>query len=336
MIKGSISVIIACRNEEANIAHAIMSILKSDYPLHLIEIIVVDGKSDDNSTAVVKSLSDEFPNIKLVHNIKQITPIAFNLGIKNSVSEYIQIISARHTISANYISTCINLLTKNNKIACVGGGAKLNYDNLTGEIIASAYKPQFGVGPGNVYTLKRSAYTDTAIAPVFRKTVFDEVGAFDESLVRNQDDELSYRIKKAGYEIYTCMDIWSQYYVRNKFVNLFKQYYQYGYWKVFVNKKHRAVTTTRQIFPAIFVLFLFLGLPLLLLLHLWFLYIAILLVYFFFVFSLNNGKTVKKKILISYAIFLMHFGYGLAYLNGLLDFFILNADPSDKHKKLTR
>ena len=90
----------------------------------------------------------------------------------------------------------------------------------------------------------------------FKKEVFEKVGYFDEELVRNQDDEFNFRVIKGGFKIYLTQKIRSKYYVRGSFNKLYRQYYQYGYWKVFVNQKHGEVTSIRQLIPPAFVAFL--------------------------------------------------------------------------------
>src|SRR5690606_3501315 len=88
--------------------------------------------------------------------------------------------------------------------------------------------------------------------------VFNKIGYFDEELVRNQDDDFNYRVANAGGKIYFDAEISLKYYVRGNFKNLWKQFFQYGYWKVYVNKKHKAITTFRQLIPPLFVVYLFL------------------------------------------------------------------------------
>ncbi|MFM7978930.1 MAG: glycosyltransferase family 2 protein, partial [Candidatus Fonsibacter sp.] len=91
---------------------------------------------------------------------------------------------------------------------------------------------------------------------MYPKFVFDMIGLFDEQLVRNQDDDFNFRITKAGGKIWFENDIVLDYYVRSNFKGLSRQFYQYGYWKVFVNKKHKTFTTFRQLAPPVFILYL--------------------------------------------------------------------------------
>jgi cellulose synthase/poly-beta-1,6-N-acetylglucosamine synthase-like glycosyltransferase len=337
MIKhNSITVIIPCRNEENNIANAIESVLKNDYPMELVEIFIYNGMSTDKSAEIIKSYTEKYPNIHLKTNVRMITPVAFNLGINESESEFIQIMGSRHELSENYLSTCIKILQNSTTIACVGGGANISYNNEIGELITLAMSSKFGVGIGNVHSLTKSSFTDTAGAPIFKKSIFNEVGLFDEELVRNQDDEMSYRITNAGYKIYTTIDTKAKYTVRNKINNVFKQYFQYGYWKVYVNVKHRTITTVRQIFPLLFVMFLFLFGISSCFLKVFPIYLIAILIYIVIATSSSKGNSLLQKLKITSIIFIIHLGYGLGYAEGILHFILLRRDPSENAKKLTR
>jgi GT2 family glycosyltransferase len=95
-------------------------------------------------------------------------------------------------------------------------------------------------------------YVEGAQFPAIRRTVFDRIGLFDERLVRNQDDEFNYRIRRAGGKIYVSPRVQYSYFVRSTVRQLFKQYFQYGFWRIPVIEKHRRPTTLRQIAPTLF------------------------------------------------------------------------------------
>ena len=97
------------------------------------------------------------------------------------------------------------------------------------------------MGLGNFRTLSKSAYTDTVTSPMYPKKVFETVGLFDAQLTRNQDDDFNFRVLKAGGKIWFEADINLKYYVRSTFKQVRKQFFQYGYWKVYVNKKHKTM-----------------------------------------------------------------------------------------------
>ena len=335
-----VSVVVPCRNEKANIKPTIQAIYKSGRCLNAdFEVLVIDGDSDDGTQEVLIELGKEYLNLKVVQNEKRITPVAFNLGIKNSKGKYIQIVGARQIISENYLSEAIAFLEKNEKVWCVGGKVINNFSNYKSQIIANAMSSPFGMGGDNFRVVKHTAEVDTVGTPMYPAHVFNKVGFFDELLVRNQDDEFNYRVRKAGGKIFILHNIYIRYLVRAEYRKLYKQYFQYGYWKVFVNKKHHAITTLRQLVPALFILFIVLGgllstfIPQFTYLY-WFGCISYGLLHMYF--SLKDSNRLKEFFMVGYAFLVIHFGYGLGYLKGILDFLILRKEPSNRQMKLTR
>jgi glycosyltransferase involved in cell wall biosynthesis len=336
-----ISIIIPCRNEENYIASCLESIINSDYPNDLLEVKVVDGMSDDKTREIIKKYTEEYSFINIIDNIKQKTPYAFNLGIKNSSSDFIMIMGARHIISKNYISYSIDKLNKDDDLGCVGGAVINSFENSISEVISKAMSSSFGVGIGNFRTNSfEEVYVDTIGTPVYKKKIFDELGLFDERLTRNQDDEFNYRVTQAGYKIMSSGNISVKYFVRASFTKLFKQYYQYGYWKVFVNKKHKTVTTLRQLAPFGFVSYLFLFLLSLIYLREYFYITAIplgLYVLLITCFSIKLSRRRDEVINLFKSFFILHFSYGLGYLEGVFSFILLNKnDVNVSNEKLSR
>jgi GT2 family glycosyltransferase len=174
---------------------------------------------------------------------------------------------------------------------------------------------------------------------MYPKWVFEKIGYFDEQLIRNQDDDYNYRVSKAGGKIFFESTISLKYYVRGNYSNLWKQFLQYGYWKVFVNKKHHAITTIRQLVPPMFLVFLVL-LPFLFLMHnlvglagLFTLACYILLALVFSA-KVSNNLTSFLNVLIIYPI--LHISYGWGYLRGIITFILFRKEPKSSFSQLSR
>jgi GT2 family glycosyltransferase len=298
--------------------------------------------SDDGTRDLIYELITKHPEVKLIDNKKKLTPYAFNLGIiNNPKADFYQIIGARHIISENYIDNSLQKIIENNDIWCIGGKIINEYTNLDSQIISYAMGTKLGMGIGNFRTLTKSTYTDTVTSPLYPKWVFDKIGYFDEALVRNQDDDFNYRVTKAGGKIYFNAETSLRYYVRANFKGLKKQFFQYGYWKVFVNKKHKALTTLRQIIPAIFIIYL-LSIPFAFLINFNFgaFYSFGFLAYLFLLIFVSVKAQKDFKAFILFKMFmsfpLLHLSYGLGYWNGIISFLLLNQNPSEKNKLLSR
>jgi succinoglycan biosynthesis protein ExoA len=114
-----------------------------------------------------------------------------------------------------------------------------------------------GVGGASHRFEDHEGFAESTAFPAFRRWVFDRIGLFDEQLVRNQDDELNFRIHEGGGKIFISPRVKYDYYVRGSARALFRQYMQYAYWKVEVMRKHGKVVAVRHLVPVAF----FVGVP---------------------------------------------------------------------------
>lgn len=334
----SVSITIPCRNEQQYIGKCLQSIVDCNFDKSLLSVFVCDGLSDDETSLIVIEFAAKYGFIKLIQNKKQTTPFALNLGLKANNADIKIILGAHAEIYPDYINNCIVAFGFDENIGCVGGVIENLYENQTAEVIGKAMSSGFGVGNAHFRTGEMDGYVDTVAFGAYKNEVFEKIGYFDEELIRNQDDEFNFRLLKNGFKIYLYRPIQSKYYVRASFKKLYKQYYQYGYWKVYVNKKHQTITTLRQIVPLLFVLYL-LGGAILSLLHplLFLLYISVLILYFLAgIYSATKQDDKLKPIFsIVKSFFILHFSYGLGYLIGIIDFFLLKKSIK-KQENLTR
>ncbi|MFL5763697.1 MAG: glycosyltransferase family 2 protein [Bacteroidia bacterium] len=334
----SVAIVVPARNEEKYIGKCIESVLAQDHPQELISLFICDGKSTDATAAVVTGYSSRFSNVHLLINEKQSTPYALNLGIRASDADVVIILGAHAELDRSYVSNCLKAFQHDERIGCTGGIIENIYENETAEVIGKAMSSSFGVGNAHFRTGNKSGFVDTVAFGAYKREVFEKIGCFDEELIRNQDDEFNYRLTNAGFLVYLSRDIRSKYYVRASYEKLFRQYYQYGYWKVYVGKKHKAISTLRQLIPMLFVLFLFIG-AFLSPLHLFIFraYMGVMVLYLlgavYFAAQKSSGVAQLPKIV--FAFMILHFSYGTGYLRGIFDFLIMNRSIRTE-EKLTR
>jgi glycosyltransferase involved in cell wall biosynthesis len=334
-----VTVIIPCRNEENYISKCLNSIVETDFPKEFLHVFVCDGQSTDNSRKIIQDFVKQYSYIHLIENKHKTTPQGLNLGIKRSSADINIILGAHSELYPDYINNCVTALQNDNEIGCVGGIIENIYENKNSEAIGLALSSGFGVG--NVYfrTGTKEGYVDTVAFGAYKNDVFKKIGLFDETLTRNQDDDFNFRLIKSGFKILLKKNIKSKYYVRASFNKLFRQYYQYGLWKVFVNKKHKTVTTLRQLIPSLFILFLVLGIVLSFFNKtILILFLSILSLYIFMGIksSFQKSKNLITACKIFYSFLILHFSYGIAYLIGILRFLILNQKPGKTDSKLNR
>ena len=250
-----VSVVMPVRNEAAFIESSVGSVLMQDYPHSLLEIVIADGVSTDNTVELINKLIGETDiSIKVVQNPKKIAPAALNLAVAESGGQIIIRIDGHCEIDPDYVSNCVALLT-GGKADGVGGPIETIGDGFQAEAIAMAMSSTFGVGGSAFRTVNdREMFSDSVAFPGYTREIIERAGPFNEELVRNQDDEYNYRIRKLGGRILLSPDIRSKYYSRSTFSSLWRQYFQYGYWKVRVLQLHPKQMSIRQFVPFFFVL----------------------------------------------------------------------------------
>jgi GT2 family glycosyltransferase len=191
-------------------------------------------------------------------NEKKITPTAFNLGIRNAKGNIVAIIGAHCSLAPDYISNCVHYLSTR-EADCVGGPIENIGEGFWGQAISLAMSSPFGVGDAHFRYSHQERYVDTLAFGAYRHEVFDEIGLFDEKLVRNQDYDLNYRLRKAGGKILLTPAIKSRYYTRSSLKKLCSQYLKYGFWKVRMLQKYPRSVRARQLVPPLFALSLLLS-----------------------------------------------------------------------------
>jgi glycosyltransferase involved in cell wall biosynthesis len=334
-----VTVVVPCRNERQYIAACVDSILAQSYPTEWLQVIVVDGCSDDGTTEVLSELYGGHARVTCLNNEKRTTPYALNIGIRNSNAEVVIIFGAHAVMHKNYVFHCVDVLSNDHSVGVVGGIIHNVNENQTAQYVSQCMSTSFGVGNAHFRTGNRAGLVDTVAFGAYRREIFDQIGYFDESLTRNQDDEFNYRVTQSGWKIYLDLRIESNYYVRGSFQKLARQYYQYGYWKVYVAKKHKAVTTWRQLVPFAFVAYVMLAtLGLLCCPTLWLLWLGPLLAYLLLALKVSLSFGAKPIDVFSRVLvfFILHVSYGWGYWMGILRFLILRRPPASLAERSSR
>ncbi len=247
-----LSVIIPCRNEQQYIENCVRSVLSQERPPGGMEVIIADGISDDGTREILNNLSREYQELRIVDNVSRVTPSGMNAGIAQARGHYIAILGAHCNYASNYLRTCVELLDRHPGVSCVGGPIVSVGKSLLGQAVAAAMSHPVGIGNARHRYPDFEGYAEGACYPVFRREVFETIGVYDETLVRNQDDELNYRLAKQGGRVFLSSRAKSTYFVRESLGALFRQYYEYGYWRVAVIRKHGAPASFRHLIPPVF------------------------------------------------------------------------------------
>lgn len=227
-----VSVIIVFRNEENYIIECIQSIEKQFEKNELRwELLLVDGDSNDKSKELAENYLEHknFP-CQIISNPKKTLATGWNLGIKAAEGNYVVRPDAHAKLNYGYIEEGIKTLHSKPEVTAVGGVLETKARGFWGQIIKVALSSRVGVGNSGFRTASKSDYSDTAVYAVYRREIFNEVGFFNEKLVRHQDNDMHQRIKKAGGKFYMNVEMKADYYARDSVKKLLRQMYLIGYY----------------------------------------------------------------------------------------------------------
>jgi glycosyltransferase involved in cell wall biosynthesis len=247
-----VTLIVAMRNEERHVARCVESLLAQDYAKDKLEVLFMDGRSTDRTREIVHALIDGRDGFALVDNPGVIQSIAWNLGIERARGELVGIVSAHSELAPDYVTRAVETLERTGA-DLVGGPARAESETVVGEAIALAMSTPFGVGGAEFRYATEENEVDTVFMGVCKRSLYERIGGFDAEMVRNQDDELSYRLLEHGGRIVCNPAIKSVYRNRATLRSLWKQYFDYGRWKVRVMQKHPKQMRSRHFVPPLFV-----------------------------------------------------------------------------------
>lgn len=317
-----ITVICPIYNEESHIKDCILSILSQDYPKDDLEVLFVDGLSDDRTRNIIESYSQQYPFIHLLDNPKRIAPTALNIGIRAAKGNIILRLDAHAKYPSDYFTVLVNKL-QSTEADNVGGVCNTLPAKDTNVCKAIAYAMSSSFGMGNSHFrigTDHEMWVDTVPFGCFRRDIFDKIGLFDEELVRNQDDEFNGRIIRHGGKILLLPKVVVDYFARDSVSKTAKMFYQYGIFKPLVNKKLHKPTTLRQFFPPLFLagiviggLLSFFSTPIM-----W-IYISVLILYIFsgIIAGLRCTRRWREVLWMPVIFAAIHLSYGFGYWEGI-------------------
>lgn len=250
-----VSIIIPCRNEEKFIGKCLDSIVANDYPKDRLEVLVLDGMSEDGTREIILSYARQYPFIKLVDNPKRIIPAALNTGIKQARGEIIMRMDAHSTYPKDYISNCVRFLNEY-QADNVGGIWKIlpRENTLIAKAITHALAHPFA--SGNAYIKigsDKPRWADTAAFGCYRKEVYDKIGFYNEELAANEDMDFNKRLREAGGKILLVPDIVINYYADPNLKEFWRHNFADGVWTTYVLKFKSKAFSWRHLVPLAFV-----------------------------------------------------------------------------------
>ncbi len=324
-----LSIISPCFNEEKYIAQTIESFLQQQCHSFGLEILIVDGRSTDNTRNIINEYALKNPQVKLVDNPKRKTPFAFNEGLKAAQGEYIAILGAHSVYEPGYLQTCYDELIKTGSVGCSGRVITQSaYNNIQAMLCEWVMCSVFGVSSLS-FRIVKEGYVHSVNFPVFKKQVVLDIGGYNTLMERNQDNDLNQRILDAGHKLYCTWKTSCFYRPPADLNKLFFYGYRNGFWNARSFKLFPRSMRFHHLVPFLFttciIFLLFVGMIEKLLFHSLYGLDLLLLScgFYFFIACLATIVSIRqkfdmRKLLMPFIFFAFHFSYGWGTLKGFL------------------
>ncbi len=314
----TISVVVPTLNEERYIGGVLDDMFGQEGLDADVEVLVADGGSTDKTREIVRSYGVEH-NVRLIENPRRHQVYGYNLAIKEARGSIICVIHAHARFAKTYLARCLDVKARTGA-ANVGGVVSHRGEGPAGEAIALAMSSPLGVGDSKYRHTKQEQWCDSVMGTFMERRIFDEIGLYNETNAVNEDCELNYRLRKAGYRVFVSPGIEATYYVRPSFLGLARQYVRYGFYRRWTEVQHPGSVPWRVYAPPALLLGLTASAILGLLGYgIWAAIVPALYAGFLsigFIDGLRRSKRLGIALLEPVAIAIMHLSFGFGWLWG--------------------
>ena len=249
----SITVVVPVRNEEAHLGRVLDLLLNQDYPKNRFEVLVIDGRSTDGTWAIAESYRARHPNLKVIDNPKRLSSAARNLGIRHARGDLILIVDGHCEFDeSHYFCHLADAFGRSNA-HCLGRPQPLDVTRVSTlqQAIAAARSCWLGHHPSSfIYSSDEQFVPAKSVAVAYRRSIFDQVGLFDESFDACEDVEFNHRIDRAGLCCYFTPNVEVRYHPRSSLLDLFRQMVRYGRGRTRLLRKYPETFSPGGFIPA--------------------------------------------------------------------------------------
>ena len=316
-----VSIIITARNEEKYLPMLFEDILNQTFPLQNIEVVLMDSNSTDNTRLVMEEFkkNNEILSVQIVTNERQIQAAGFNEGVKHATGDVVLKIDAHSRIPADFVQKNVDEILAG---AYVCGGNRPTVVDSNDDFSKTLHIVEESALGSSIANYRKSNVkrkVNSIFHGMYRKEVFEKVGLADERLLRTEDNEFHYRVRKAGYDIIFNPEIESYQYIRPTFTKMIQQKFANGYWIGLTSHVCRDCLSLFHFGPGVFVSTLLVLMmltpisfaPLLTLVALY-----LLAVLGLSVFEISKQKYNHTLLLIPFIMIAVHFAYGIGTIKG--------------------
>ncbi|MEX2458723.1 MAG: glycosyltransferase family 2 protein [Actinomycetota bacterium] len=241
-----VSVVLPVRNEVRLVGGVLDAVLDGDPPEGGLEVLVIDGMSEDGTRELVEARAAEDPRVRVLDNPARIIPAALNLGLAAARGTFVVRMDARALPEPDYVSTAVELL-ETSGAANVGGPQRSVGEGVVGRAAAIATTSGFGVGNARFRFSEREEEVESVYLGAWRRETLEALGGWDEGAESNEDYELNHRLLRDGGRVLLSPRLRCRYRVRESLPELAGQYLRYGRWKAAMLRRHPGSVRWRQL-----------------------------------------------------------------------------------------
>jgi succinoglycan biosynthesis protein ExoA len=253
----AVSIIIPCYNEQATIRLVLEALYAQTYPRAEMEVVIADGRSSDDTIGQIEQFQRERSDllVRVVENQARTIPAALNCAIRAAQGRIIVRMDAHSRPYPDYVERCVGALDAGQGLN-VGGVWEIHPggESWIARSIAVAASHPLGVGDARYRLAPTASAVDTVPFGAYFRSLVEQIGYYDESLLSNEDYEFNTRVRQSGGRIWLDPQIRTVYYARSTFRELARQYWRYGYWKWRMLRRYPSTLRWRQALPPLFVL----------------------------------------------------------------------------------
>ena len=311
-------------NEEKYLPQLLRNIVEQTYPINKIEIVLVDGKSEDDTLKIMKKFAEDntnFLNVKVCINEKRTQPSGWNVVIKQMTGDILIRIDSHALIPNDFVKKNVECIERG-EFVCGGPRTNIIDENTRWKrVLLAAEQSLFGSGIAPYRRDKSIEYVKTVFHAAYHREVIETVGLFNEELLRTEDNEYHYRVRKHGYKICYDHNISSSYQTRNSLKKMIKQKYSNGLWIGKTIWKCPGCISLFHLVPCVFVLSLIISMFLFLLQTKW-IFIFLVLLYMCICFILMISCWLKDvrnyfQVCLMFIFPILHISYGIGTIVGI-------------------
>ncbi len=314
-------------NEARYIGQTLAQLLEQDFPMEKVEVVIGDGGSTDGTREIVETFQGKFGSLKIADNVARLPSSGRNVGVKHTTAPYFLVLDGHCYIPNRKLLQQMVEIFERTKADCLCRPQPLNPPDISEfqTAVALCRDSALGHKPGSeIYANYEAEVDPTSSGAMYRRSVFSEIGYFDERFDACEDVDFNFRVRQAGLRAYLSPKLAILYYPRENIRGLWRQMGRYGRGRYKFAKKHNEFSLIQWFSGAVvagFVLFAFLSffsetiLTLFLLATGSYLLLVIL-------FSTHVAMSKGRMSLIRYGPFIyptIHFGLGYGFLKGLCE-----------------